>query len=79
MAQAALDGRVATVLIEADRQLPGRVDAQTGAITRTAAAELGDDLLDDVGELVLRTGGDAVVVPAERMPTGTGLAAIYRY
>jgi hypothetical protein len=73
-------GRVATVLIDADQDLPGRVDPQTGAITRTAVAEPeGDDLLDDVGELVLRTGGEAVIVPAERMPTRTGLAAIYRY
>lgn len=80
VAQAALAGRVATVLIDADQVLPGRVDPQTGAITRTAVAEPGgDDLLDDVGELVLRTGGEAVIVPAERMPTRTGLAAIYRY
>lgn len=80
VAQAALAGRVATVLIDADRQVPGRVDAQSGAVTHAEPGERGvDDLLDDVGELVLRTGGDAVVVPAERMPTSTGLAAIYRY
>jgi hypothetical protein len=79
-AQVALAGRVATVLIDADQDLPGRVDPKTGAITRTAVAEPeGDDPLDDVGELVLRTGGEAVIVPAERMPTRTGLAAIYRY
>jgi hypothetical protein len=29
--------------------------------------------------MVLRAGGDVVVVPHERMPTQTGLAAIYRY
>ncbi|HKU87041.1 MAG TPA: hypothetical protein VJV77_11970 [Casimicrobiaceae bacterium] len=80
VATAARNGRVATVLIEADRQVPGRIDAQTGAVTRAEATEsTGDDLLDDIGEYVLRTGGDAVVVPAERMPTQTGLAAIYRY
>jgi L-idonate 5-dehydrogenase len=38
-----------------------------------------DDLLDDLGEHVLRTGGDVVVVPAARMPTGTGVAATFRY
>lgn len=80
VAQAALAGRVATVLIDADQSLPGRVDPQTGAITRDAAAQPeDDDLLDDVGELVLRTGGDAVIVPAERLTSSTGLAAIYRY
>jgi hypothetical protein len=27
----------------------------------------------------LKTGGEVVIVPAERMPTQTGIAAIYRY
>jgi hypothetical protein len=38
-----------------------------------------DDLLDDLGELVLNKGGQVAVVPAERMPSATGAAAIYRY
>ena len=33
----------------------------------------------DLGERVLRTGGEVVIVPAERMPTQTGAAAIYRF
>jgi len=37
-----------------------------------------DDLIDDVMEAVLRTGGEVIVVPAERMPTDTGLAATFR-
>jgi hypothetical protein len=80
VAKAARSGRVATVLIEADRQIPGRLDAHSGEVTLAKPAEPDvDDLLDDIGETVLRTGGDVVVVPSERMPTGTGLAAIYRY
>jgi hypothetical protein len=80
VAKAAAEGRIAVLLIEADRQIPGAFDAATGAITRgdLAHPEL-DDLLDDLGERVLKTGGEVVVVPAERMPTKTGLAAIYRY
>ena len=35
--------------------------------------------LDDLAELVLRRKGTVVVVPRERMPTTTGLAAIYRF
>jgi hypothetical protein len=73
-------GRVETLLIEADRQIPGRIDAATGAL------ELGelthpdvDDILDDLGALVMVAGGGVVVVPAEQMPTPTGVAAIYRY
>jgi hypothetical protein len=37
------------------------------------------DVLDDVAEAVLRNGGEVIVVPRERMPASTGLAAIYRY
>jgi len=35
--------------------------------------------LDDLGEIVLRKSGEVIVVPAERMPTNTGVAAIYRF
>lgn len=79
-AEAAVAGRIATLLLEADRQVPGRIDAATGQI------EFGDeehpemgDLLDELGELVLKMGGQVVVVPGERMPTQTGIAAIYRF
>lgn len=37
------------------------------------------DLLDDLAEAVLRTGGDVVVVPKDQMPSESGLAAILRY
>jgi hypothetical protein len=36
-------------------------------------------MLDDLGELVIKKGGQIVIVPTERMPTRTGIAAIYRY
>jgi hypothetical protein len=80
VARAAAAGRVSTLLIEADRVIPGRFDSETGAI---AFAPLGDpdvgDLLDDLGEHALKTGSEVVIVPAERMPTDTGIAAIYRF
>ena len=34
-----------------------------------------DDLLDDLGEHALKTGGEVVIVPAERMPRGLQLRA----
>jgi hypothetical protein len=80
VAQAAAGGRVATLMIEADRQIAGRLDSATG---RFELADLShpqvDDLLDDLGELVERMGGRVLVIPAERMSTRTGLAAIYRH
>jgi hypothetical protein len=76
----AVSGRVLRLLVEADRQIPGHLDSLNGHI------EFGDishpqvdDLIDDLAELVLNKGGQVVVVPAERMPTATGAAAIYRY
>ena len=80
VAEAAAAGRVATLLIESLRQIAGRLDGTTG---RVEVADLsnpqGDDLLDDLGELVGRMGGRVWVIPAERMPAHTGLAATYRY
>lgn len=80
VARSAVAGRVATLLIEADRHVAGRIDAATGRIEFADLAHPQvDDLLDDLGELVLKHGGEVVLVPAGRMPTRTGIAAIYRF
>jgi len=80
VAQAAVAGRVATLLIEAERQVPGRIDGSTGRID---PADLGnprvDDVLDDLGALVESMGGEVHVLPAERMPSRTGVAASFRH
>ena len=51
------------------------------AAGRVATLVIGDasDVLDDLGELVGKMGGDVLVVPAASMPSLTGVAAIYRY
>ncbi|MGC1952051.1 MAG: hypothetical protein WA970_05665 [Gammaproteobacteria bacterium] len=80
VAKAVAGGRVATLLIEARREIPGRIDAATGAIEGADLAHPEvDDVLDDLGTLALKMGGQVVVVPTDRMPTETGIAAIYRY
>ncbi len=80
VAQAAVAGRVATLLIEAERQVAGRIDASTGRID---PADLGnprvDDVLDDLGSLVESMGGEVHVLPSERMPCRTGVAASFRH
>jgi hypothetical protein len=80
VAEAAIMGRVGTLLIESEREVPGRIDAATG---RVEFAELAhpevDDTLDDLAAMVLNAGGRVVVVPAARMPSTTGVAAIYRF
>lgn len=80
IARATAAGRVATLLIDADRVIPGRFDPVSGAIAFAPPNDLGvDDLLDDVSEYALKAGGEVVIVPTERMPTDTGIAAIYRF
>lgn len=78
--KAAAVGRIATLLVDASIRIPGRVADEIGHIEfddlhRTTHG----DILDDLGEVVMRHGGDVVVVPTERMPTSSGVAAIYRY
>ncbi len=79
-ARAAIAGRIGTLLIEADRLIPGRIDNTSGEIsTGELSNPETDDVLDDLGEYVLRAGGEVVIVPADRMPTQTGAAAIFRF
>ena len=82
LGRAAAEGRIGTLLVEADRQVPGRIDPATGAVTYAAPGTNGhgiDDLLDDLAESVLVHDGRIVVLPKDRMPTTSGAAAIYRY
>lgn len=80
VAEASAMGRVGTLLIEADRVIAGKLDVETGEVSLAALSDPSvDDLLDDLGELVVKNGGSLLVLPADRMPTTTGLAATYRY
>jgi hypothetical protein len=81
VAKAATEGRIETLLVESDKIIPMRIlDLETG---KTQKQDLenpdADDLLDDLGELVIKMGGEVTVLPADKMPSDTGLAAIYRY
>ncbi|HSM47051.1 MAG TPA: hypothetical protein VK872_04490 [Draconibacterium sp.] len=81
VAVAAVEGRIDTLIVEADRIIAVRV---TNLVTgNTQKKDLSnpkvDDLLDDMGELVIKMGGQVMVLPAEKMPSETGLAAIFRY
>jgi hypothetical protein len=76
ISQAAIAGRIRSLLIEDGRRLSGKLDRATGEVTgfslNPGSGE--NDLLDDVSELVLARGG-----PATMMPTDVGAAAIYRF
>jgi hypothetical protein len=91
VARAAVAGRVATLLLEADRFESGHVDRTTGAIAPdgVGAADLSrrggepaweaTDLFNAVAETVLEKGGPVVSLVRNAMPTESGVAAIYRY
>ena len=81
IAVAAVEGRVDTLLVEADRIIAVRLTNLTTGNTqkKDLSNPKVDDLLDDMGELVLKMGGQVFVLPTDKMPSETGLAAIFRY
>jgi hypothetical protein len=74
----ALDGRIGTLLIEADRQIAGHIDGRMPRFDDPDEPGA-SDILDELAEHVLRTGGQVVVAPRGSMPTDKGLAAVFRY
>ena len=80
IARALSRGRVGKLLIEQDREIPGRLMLDTGIVL---FADINNphvnDLLDDFADIVNHSSGKVVVLPASKMPTEKGVAAIYRY
>lgn len=78
---AILDGRVETLLVDADKRVAGRINVQERQIEllEDFSAPDTEDILDDMAEMVLRRGGKVMVIPSSYMPTDSGLASIYRY
>ena len=80
VAKAAFDGRVATLLIESGKLVPGRLDPATGKIKPGNLADPQvDDVLDDLSDVVAEKGGEILVVTTEDLPLKTGIAATFRF
>lgn len=80
VASAAAIGRVGTLIIEEGHHIEGRLNPETGKVETAALSHPEvDDVLDDLGELVEKMGGEVWILPPEQMPGKTGLAAIYRH
>lgn len=79
-AKMAVKGAVETLLVESDKIIPGRVDLTSGELINENLDNPNiNDILDDLVEIVLNAKGDVVMLPKERMPTDSGLAAVFRY
>jgi len=80
VAEAVATGRVATLLIDGDRLIPGHVDSETGRVILADRSRPDvDDVLDDLASLARRRGGKVYIVSGDQLPVDTGIAAIYRY
>ncbi len=80
IARAAWENRVATLLVESDRIIPGKVNLTTGELMDGDLKHPEyDDVLDDLAEMVFNAKGEVVVLPKERMPSTTGAAAVFRF
>ena len=76
-----VEGRVDTLLIEADRIIASRItNLVTGNMqNKDIENPKVDDLLDDMSELAMRMGGTVTVLDKEQMPSESGVAAVFRY
>jgi len=79
VAEAISQGRVGTLLVQENAQVPGILQRGSGMVLPPDPTHPSDDVLDDLAEEVLKMDGRVVVLPPEAMPTETGVAAIYRY
>ncbi|WP_304639929.1 baeRF3 domain-containing protein [Pseudomonas sp.] len=77
--RASISGRVATLLVEADRVQPGKLDHASGKVTLQSGEAGKPDVLDELALHAMRNGADVVIVPTERMPCRSGAAAVYRF
>lgn len=79
IAKAIVANRVATLLVEAERELHGHIERDSGQLRVTADTAAAPDLLEELPAWVLEFGGEVLVMPREHMPSKSGAAAIYRF
>lgn len=80
VARAAFEGRIATLLVEAEKSIPGKFNTESGKLEfgSTENPER-EDLIDQIVNAVWKNKGEVIVLPMSRMPSETGLAAIFRF
>lgn len=80
IAHACVDGRVDSLIVEANRLVGGVYDRKARKFIEGDMAKyyIGD-LINQLAIMALEQNAKVVVLPKERMPSDTGLAAIFRF
>ncbi len=75
------DGRIATLVVEADYTLPARIDTnnQLHPADDPNHPDVNDDIIDDTIETVLQHGGTAIIVTNDTLRDHDRIAAVLRY
>lgn len=80
IATAAVAGNVSLLLLDGRKFWPGQIDPDTGEILLyEGSGGSGRDALEEMGLTVLARGGEVIVLLPERMPSESGVAAIFRH
>lgn len=79
IAQAAVHGRVQTLLVDVGVTVPGRIGSSNGKLKLAAKAGASSyDILDELVGLTVRAGGDVVPIGSKALSNGSPAAAILR-
>jgi len=75
------EGRIATLILESDYQLPARIDRnnQLHPASDPHHPDVNDDIIDDTIETVLQHGGNSIVVSNGTLQHHQHIVAILRY
>lgn len=79
IAIAALNGRIETILLESDKVIKGEIDLETREVKFDEEKIGANDILNTLAEIVFSNSGEVIMLPKEKMPSDTGVAAIYRF
>lgn len=80
VASAILENKVGTLLMESDRVVPGKLNKETGQLEKGSIDNPQfENVLDDLAMMMYKNNGEIVILPKGRMPSTTGVAAIFRY
>jgi len=77
---AALAGNVSVLMLDEQSVYPGGIDPAKGEISFSMETPGNKhDLLEDLAVTVMGNGGEVLVLPSEKMPSASGVAAIFRH